>query len=315
VSENVNVAVRVPVVDGVNVTEMVQVAEGARLAPHVFAEIAKSPALAPDIVMLFRLIGSDGPLVSVTVRGALVVCGAVGGNTRLDGRTLALATAAAPVKATVRGMPAESVIVRVAVRVPVAVGVKVTAMLQLDEGARVAPQVLLAIAKSPALAPEMAMLFTVNAAVPPLVNVTVCGELVEPTACRAKDRLVGFTLAVSMAPVPESATVCGLVLAPSVKIRLATRAPNADGVNAMPTVQLAAGARLVPHVLLEMAKSAALAPVTETLLIAIAEAPLFCSVAVCGAVVVPRLTMPKESEDGPAVALIAAAPLPESETV
>jgi len=83
----------------------------------------------------------------------------------------------------------------------------------------------------------------------------------------------------------------------------------------MPTVQLAEGARVEPQVLLEMAKSAALAPVTETLLIEIAEVPLFSSVAVCGAVVVPRLTIPKLREDGLAVALIAGVPLPDNETI
>jgi len=314
-SENVSVAVRVPVVDGVKVTETVQLAEGARLAPQVLAEIAKSPALAPDIAMLFRLMGSDGPLVSVTVRGALAVCGAVGGNTRLDGETLALATAAVPVKATVRGLPAESVIVSVAVRVPAAEGVNETEMLQLEEGAKLAPQVLPEIAKSPAFAPEMAILFTLNATVPPFVNVTVCGALVEPTASSEKDRLVGTTLALSMAPIPESATVCGLLLAASAKVRLAARAPNADGVNAIPTVQLAEAAKVAPHVLLEIAKSLELAPVTETLLIEIAVAPLFCNVAVWGAEVDPRLTMPKERADGLGMASIAGVPLPDSETV
>jgi hypothetical protein len=314
-SVKVNVAVREPVADGVNVTETEQAAEGAKAAPQVLAEMAKSAALGPDIEMLLRLMASDGPLVSVTDKGVLVVCGAVGGNARLDGEAVALAIAPVPDKATVSGLPGESVMVNVAVRVPAAEGLNVTEMMQLAEGARVAAQVLLETAKSAAFAPAMAILDTLIATVPPLVNVTACGGLAVPTASREKVRLAGATLAFSMAPIPESATVCGLLLASSVKVRLAVRAPSADGVNAMLTVQLAAGARDAPQVLLEVAKSPEFGPVNVTLLMEIAEAPLFCNVAVWMAEVAPRLMMPKEREDGLAVALIAGAPLPDRETV
>ena len=193
VSEKVKVAVRVPVADGVNVTVTLQVAAGARLAAHVFADIAKSAALGPDMEMLLRFIGSDGPLVSVTDKGVLGVPGAVGGKVRVDGETLAFAIAPVPLRATVRGMPAESVIVSVAVRVPAAEGVNVTAMLQVADGAKLAPQVLPEIAKSPAFVPEIEILFTFNATVPAFVNVRVCGELIVPTASTEKERLVGVT--------------------------------------------------------------------------------------------------------------------------
>ncbi len=292
VSVKDSVAVNVPVAGGVKVIETLQAAESARLAPQLFAEIAKFAVLAPDMVMLFTLMGSDGPFVSVTVNGALVVLGAVGGNVRVEGETLALTTAPVPESATISGDPAESVIVSVAVRGPVAVGSKLIAMVQLAETARLTPQVLPATAKSPAFGPEMTILLTLSAAVPPFVNATVCAELLVPITSTAKLRLPGFTVALSIAPNPESVTVCGLLLAPSMKTKLAVRALSADGVNVIPTVQVAAGARAEPHVLVEIAKSKALAPVTETLLIGIAEAPLFCSVAVCTPLTAPRYYWP-----------------------
>ena len=67
-------------------------------------------------------------------------------------------------------------------------------------------------------------------------------------------------------PVPVSATDCGLLLAESVKLRIALRVPAAVGLNTTLAEQLAAATRLVPHVLAEIAKSAAFVPVIATLL-------------------------------------------------
>ena len=66
-----------------------------------------------------------------------------------------------------------SVIVSVPVRLPAAVGVKVTEILQLAVAARLLPQVLVS-AKSPVAAIEV----MVSAAVPELVRVTVCAARV-----------------------------------------------------------------------------------------------------------------------------------------
>jgi hypothetical protein len=71
-SVKVSVAVRVPAAAGVNVTLTLQLAEPASVAPHVFAEIAKSPAFVPEMAMLEILIDADPPLVIVTVCAGLV---------------------------------------------------------------------------------------------------------------------------------------------------------------------------------------------------------------------------------------------------
>ena len=64
-----------------------------------------------------------------------------------------------------------SVTVRVAARVPVAAGAKVTLMVQLAPTATLAPQ-LLVCPKSPGLAPVMAMLVMLTGVVPVLVSAT-----------------------------------------------------------------------------------------------------------------------------------------------
>jgi hypothetical protein len=49
-------------------------------------------------------------------------------------------------------------------------------------------------------------------------------------------------------PVPERETVCGLLLAVSVKVSVAVLVPASEGLNAMLTVQLAEAARLAAQV-------------------------------------------------------------------
>src|SRR5437667_426111 len=91
-----------------------------------------------------------------------------------------LVTGAAPVPVmlTMCGLPAAlSVMVIAPVRVPVAVGVKVTLMAQLAPAATDVPQVLVCM-KSPLAT----MLVTLSAAVPVLVSVTVCTALVVLTS-------------------------------------------------------------------------------------------------------------------------------------
>jgi hypothetical protein len=58
-----------------------------------------------------------------------------------------------------------------AVRLPLAVGVKVTLMVQLPPAATELPQVLVC-AKSPALVPAIATLLMLKAALPALLKVT-----------------------------------------------------------------------------------------------------------------------------------------------
>src|SRR5207237_2751834 len=86
-----------------------------------------------------------------------------------------------PLKATVCGLPvALSVILTLALRVPVAVGVKVALMVQEAPAASVLELLghVLVWAKSALLVPVRAMLLMVRAAVPLLVNVTVWAVLV-----------------------------------------------------------------------------------------------------------------------------------------
>jgi hypothetical protein len=80
--------------------------------------------------------------------------------------------------------------VTAAVRVPLAAGLKVTLIAQLAPAATLEPQ-LLDWVKSPALAPDTAMLLTLKSALPELVRVIVCADVVAPTAWLANARLEG----------------------------------------------------------------------------------------------------------------------------
>jgi hypothetical protein len=101
---------------------------------------------------------------------------------RLLGERLAIAVVPVPVRLTVWGLLATlSVRVTVAVRAPLAAGVKVTLIVQLVPAATELPHVLVS-AKSLALAPVTARLVTLKAALPVLLKVTVCAALITPTA-------------------------------------------------------------------------------------------------------------------------------------
>jgi hypothetical protein len=102
---------------------------------------------------------------------------------------------------------AESVKLSVALRVPTAVGLNVTEALQLVEAARLAPQVLLAIAKSPALVPEIATLLIVIDDVSPFDSVADCDALVDPTDVLANVRLEGVAETLPDPPVPSPISV------------------------------------------------------------------------------------------------------------
>jgi hypothetical protein len=80
-----------------------------------------------------------------------------------------------------------------AVRLPLAVGVNMTLIVQLLPAPTELPHVFVS-AKSPAFAPVIAMLDRLKAALPVLLRVMVWGALVEPTAWFPKARLVGERL-------------------------------------------------------------------------------------------------------------------------
>ena len=96
---------------------------------------------------------------------------------KLVGKKLTLDATPVPVSAMVCGLPvALSVTVMVPGWLPVAVGVKVTLMVQLAPAATDAPQVLVC-----AYCALAAMLVTLSAALPVLLSVTACAALVEFT--------------------------------------------------------------------------------------------------------------------------------------
>jgi hypothetical protein len=66
VSVNERVATRAPDTVGLNTTEAVQLADAARVVPHVFVKL-KSAAFAPDRATLLMLMEVEPPLFSVAV--------------------------------------------------------------------------------------------------------------------------------------------------------------------------------------------------------------------------------------------------------
>jgi hypothetical protein len=143
------------------------------------------------------------------------------------------------------GLPAAlSVIVTAPVRVPVAVGVNLTLILQLDPTVTDEPHVLVR-EKSPLAA----MLLIFSAAVPVFFNVTLFEGLVVPTVCEPKLKVVDDRLTTGSVPMPVRLTVCGLPLALSVMVIAPVRVPVAVGVNVTLMVQVPAAATDVPQAL------------------------------------------------------------------
>ena len=111
-----------------------------------------------------------------------------------------------------------SVMVIVPGRLPVAVGVNVTLIVQLAPAATEVPQVLVW-----AYCALAAMLVTLSAAVPEFVSVTVCAALLVPTAWLANVRLVGERLTPALPPpLPPSlyAVMISIVVMDELKVGL-----------------------------------------------------------------------------------------------
>jgi hypothetical protein len=91
-------------------------------------------------------------------------------------------------------------------------------MAQLPPPAKEAPQVLLAILKSPWFVPTIAILLKFIAELARFVIVTVCAALVVPTVTVPKFKLVGDTFGGQGVPTAASASqvACAAVLAESV---------------------------------------------------------------------------------------------------
>lgn len=199
------------------------------------------------------------------------------------GERLATGLKPVPLSETCCGLVGSEFVTRkVAVRVPPAVGVKVTLIVQLAPAAKVEPQVVVR-AKSPAFVPVKEVTIEVRLVVPMLLRVTTWAELVVPATWLPKVRLPGAR--VTPVPVPVRATVCGLPEALSVMESEAVREPIALGLNVMLKVQLSPTARVAPQVVVRV-KSAALVPVTLVLLMVILAVPVLVSVTVLALLVV-----------------------------
>ena len=98
--------------------------------------------------------------------------------------------------------------VRDAERDPIAVGVKVTLIVQLDPDLTALPQVSLSL-KSPAFAPPTAIAEIVKGAVPGLLRVIACGGLVLFRVWLVNVRLLTDRLADTVPTVPLSPISCG----------------------------------------------------------------------------------------------------------
>jgi hypothetical protein len=162
----------------------VQLAEAASDDPQVLLLIRKSPGFVPDVAMLEMLIALVPLFVSVIGFPAPLLPTATDTQFRLVGETEALPpddVVPVPDKVTFCGLPVpESVKLSVALRAPAAVGLKVTDAVQLADAARLAPQVLPEMAKSPAFVPEIAMLLMEIDDVSPFVSVADFAALVDP---------------------------------------------------------------------------------------------------------------------------------------
>jgi hypothetical protein len=114
-----------------------------------------------------------------------------------------------------------------------------------------------------------------------------------PIATATQFNVVGLTVALPepVAPVPLSATDCGLFVAESVKLSVAVLAPLAIGLNTIEAEQELAVTRLVPQVLLAMLKSPAFVPDIVTLLIVIDELEPFDRVTVFEALLDPTFVL------------------------
>lgn len=166
------------------------------------------------------------------------------GVTAIDNNVAAVPV---PVSETDCGLaPPLSETLREARREPDAAGLNVTVILQLALGDTELPQVLVWL-KSEALVPlKLTPVIFKVAVLLALVSVTVCTAL-PPTATLPKLNAVGERL--TMVPLPDSETVCGLVLALSLTLSVPVRLPITVGVKVTLMVHLAPPAKLLPQLL------------------------------------------------------------------
>src|SRR5665213_625615 len=168
-------------------------------APHPFTTV-KSPVVWAAI----NVSGTSPELESVTVCTALAVFNCCAAKMRLGGvRESVAAVCPIPLSAAVC-VPALSVMLKVPVRVPDAVGANATPTVQPAYGASVTTQVFAVIAKSPVSTGNCSTTLT-----PPVFEMVMfCGELVVPRFVAGNVTETGFnTTAPGGRPVPLSCAV------------------------------------------------------------------------------------------------------------
>src|SRR5207237_7671843 len=204
----------------VKVTFTVQLPPAASVAPRSLL-CESSPLVSMEVMSTALLV----PLFTFTTCGALLVPTFCEPNVKLVGVTVNWGELEAPVPVsdTFCGLlEAESVSVSVPVRVPPAVGVKVTLTVQLAPAARLLPQLLLC-EKSPLVVMEL----NVTAPAVSLVAVTVLAALLVPTFCDANVRLVGVVESAGCAPLTLMKIVCLKIVVPSLACTVSRRVPAA----------------------------------------------------------------------------------------
>jgi hypothetical protein len=179
---------------GEKVTDTLQLAAAARLAPQVVPLTANGAVAA----MLEMLSAAVPEFVKVMARAAEVVPLVWLPKAREAGAsatTGAGAAVAVPLNVTAAfPLLALEAIVSVALRAPVAVGANVMVTVQVPAAASgVAVAQVPPWVKSPAAVPVSVNPVKVSGADPLLVTVTVCAALVVPTVCEAKVLVVAFS--------------------------------------------------------------------------------------------------------------------------
>jgi hypothetical protein len=291
-----NVAERTPVAVGPNVTLTVQLAAAAKVVPQVPPAVPAGRTNTPAVVgmigataMFMAVSGTASGFVNVSVCGALVV------RIVWDGKGVAVESVGGgtrPVMATFSAA-AELRTLRLVVRVPMALGVNVTLIVQLAPAAKFAPQVLVC-AKSvvfPVLSPMLVISSEPLVAV--LVSVTGCETPMAPrfwVKVRAGDRVAD---ADGARPVPVSTAVAGLARPATATDSIAERTPAVVGLNVTLMVQLKPGAKLVPQVPPPVRAGRTNTPavvgrigVSVMFMVVSGTVPVLDNVTVCGALVV-----------------------------
>ena len=304
-SVTVKVALRTPIVDGLNRTVIVQLAPAAKVVPQV-PPARENPA--PVVKVTLAIANEPVPVFdNVTVWVGELVFSVCLPNANDPGDTPAtgVGTTPSPDNVTVWMLPGalleSSVTVTRPPRTPKVVGLKRTRIVQVAPAANVVVHVP-PNRLNPA--PVTTTLAIANVASPVFDNVTVCvGELVL-MFCLPNANDPGDTPAIGAVPVPVTATFNGRPLL--VTAIVAPTAPRAVGANRTLTIHVAPDAntvvavQVVPVVTIWNDGSLPIASPTELKLNG--RSPTLLTVTAC-VEVVPTLTPPNANGDGVAAAV------------